>query len=180
MQSKRLGLLHEIVPDASVIGALADPTFPATPGEIRKLDQAARALGIKIYVVYASTDEEVDVAFATLVREHISALSVIGSPFYDIRRIKLVKMASKYKIPAIYTLKGYAKSGGLASYGVSLEDGYRLAGVYTARILKGKIPAELPVIEPTKFSFVINLKAAKALGITVPASLIVQADEVIE
>ena len=180
METKRLGLLHELIPQAAIIAALVDPKSPPSDIEVRDVEQAARALGLQVRILHASTDEEIDAAFATIVREHIQALAVTGNPFYDTRRLKLVALSAQHKVPTIYQFREFAEAGGLASYGVHVQAAYRQAGQYAARILRGAKPADLPVIEPTKFEFVINLKTARAMGVEVPPGLSARADEVIE
>lgn len=180
LETKRLGLLHRLIPHAATIAALADPKFPPGEVEVQNVERAARALGLKIRVLHASTDDEIDAAFATIAKEHISALLLIGDPFYDTRRSKLVTLSGQHKVPTMYYFREFVDAGGLASYGVDVRQGYRQAGDYVARILNGTKPADLPVIEPTKFEFVINLKTAKAMGVEVPPSLSAEADETIE
>ncbi len=180
LETKRLGLLHQLIPQAATIAALADQKFAPTEVEMHNVEHAARALGLQIRALHASTDEEIDAAFATMAKEHIQALALIGDPFFDTRRNKLVALSVQYKVPTMFYFREFAEAGGLASYGVDARRGYRQAGEYAARILKGEKPADLPVIEPTKFEFVINLKTARAMGIEVPPSLSAEADEVIE
>jgi len=180
LETKRLGLLHELIPQATTIAVMADSKFPATAVEVHNVEQAARGLGLQVRVLRASTDDEIEAAFATIAREHILALALIGDPFYDTRRVRFVTLSAQYKVPTMYYFREFAEAGGLASYSVDVQQGYRQAGEYAARILKGAKPADLPVIEPTKFEFVINLKTAKAMGIEVPSSLSAEADEVIE
>jgi len=174
LETKRLGLLHQLIPQAATIAALADPKFPPGEPEVHNLERAAHALGLQVRVLHASTDDEIEKAFA------ISALVLIGDPFYDTRRIKLVGLAALYRLPAMFYFREFAEAGGLASYGVDVRQGYRQGGEYAARILKGAKPADLPVIEPTKFEFVINLKTARVMGVEVPPSLSAEADEIIE
>jgi putative ABC transport system substrate-binding protein len=180
LETKRLGLLHRLIPRATIIAVLADPKFPPAEVEVHNVERAAHALGLQIRVLRASTDGEIDAAFTTIVKEHISALLLIGDPFYDTRRSKLVTLSGQHKVPTMYYFREFAEAGGLASYGVDVRQGYRQAGQYAARILSGANPADLPVIEPTKFEFVINLKTAKAMGIDVPSQLSAEADEIIE
>jgi putative ABC transport system substrate-binding protein len=180
LETKRLGLLHQLIPQAATIAALADPKFPPGEIEVHNLERAAHALGLQVRVLHASTDDEIEKAFATIAKERISALVLIGDPFYDTRRSKLVGLAAQYRLPAMFYFREFAEAGGLASYGVDVRQGYRQAGEYAARILKGAKPADLPVIEPTKFEFVINLKTATAMGVEVPPSLSAEADEIIE
>ncbi len=180
LETKRLGLLHRLVPYASTIAVLTDPKFPPAQVEARNVEQAARAIGLQMRVLHASSDDEIDAAFETIAKEHVSALLLIGEPFYDTRRSKLITLAARHKVPTMYYFREFTEAGGLASYGVDVRRGYRQAGEYVARILNGAKAAELPVIEPTKFEFVINLKTAKAMGLEVPPSVSAEADEVIE
>jgi putative tryptophan/tyrosine transport system substrate-binding protein len=180
LETKRLTLLHELIPKATTIAVMADPKFSATAIEVHNVEQAAHALGLKVRVLRASTDDEIDAAFAMIAKERILALALIGDPFYDTRRAKLVALSAQYKLPTMFYFREFAVDGGLASYGVDVRQGYRQAAEYTARILKGARPADLPVIEPTKFEFVINLKTASTMGVEVPPSLSAEADEVIE
>ena len=159
---------------------MADPKFPATAVEVHNVEQAGHTLGLRVRVLRAGTDEEINTAFATIAKERILALALIGDPFYDTRRAKLVALSAQHKLPTMYYFREFAEAGGLASYGVDVRQGYRQAGEYAARILKGAKPADLPVIEPTKFEFVINLKTARTMGVEVPPSLSAEADEVIE
>jgi putative tryptophan/tyrosine transport system substrate-binding protein len=180
LEAKRLGLLHELVPQAATIGVLLNPKFQPADSQLRDLQQAAPAIGLQIQVLRASTDSELDAAFETATQQRIAALAVTADPFFDTRRDKLVALAASHAVPTIYQFREYAVAGGLMSYGNDSIDVYRQAGVYTGRILKGANPADLPVMQPTKFEFVINLKAAKALGLTLPSGLLSIVDEVIE
>jgi len=177
---KRLQLLHELVPAPAVIAMLVNPTSPYVEEETKDVMGSARVLGRQVQVLSAATPPELDAAFATLARQAARALLVSGDPFFDSQRDKLVALAALHRVPAIYQWREFAALGGLMSYGTSIADAYRQAGVYTARILKGAKPAELPVLQPTKFELVINLKTAKALGLTIPPSLLGRADEVIQ
>jgi putative ABC transport system substrate-binding protein len=180
LEAKRLGLLHELVPQAATIGVLLNPKFQPADSQLRDLQQAAPAIGLQIQVLRASTDSELDAAFEIVTQQRIAALAVTADPFFDTRRDKLVALAASHAVPTIYQFREYAVAGGLMSYGNDPVDTYRQAGVYTGRILKGANPADLPVMQPTKFEFVINLKAAKTLGLTLPSGLLSIADEVIE
>jgi len=177
---KRLQLLHELVPAPAMIAILVNPTSPYVEAETRDVMESGRVLGRQIQVLSAGTPPEIDTAFATLARQGAGAVLVSGDPFFDSQRDKLVALSARHRVPAVYQWREFAAIGGLMSYGTSITDAYRQAGVYTARILKGAKPAELPVLQPTKFELVVNLKTAKALGLTIPPSLLLRADEVIE
>jgi len=178
--TKRLELLSQMVPKASTIGILTNPTNPDAEIETRDAQTAAQALGRKLVIVSASTDSEIDAAFATLVEQGAGALAVAGDPFMEARRERVIALAVSHRMPAMYVLRGDPEVGGLMSYGTSITDANRQGGVYVGAILKGAKPADLPVIQSTKFEFVINLKTAKALGLDVPPSLLALADDVIE
>jgi putative ABC transport system substrate-binding protein len=175
LDPKRLELLHELVPKATVIALLANPANSRTEPMIRNLQEAARARNLQLLTLKASTESEIDAAFATLVQVHAGALNVLSDSFFSSRRDRLVRLAARHAIPAIYEWREFAVAGGLISYGSSYTGAWRQAGVYTGRILMGAKPQQ-----PTKFELVINLKAAKALGIEISASLLARADEVIE
>jgi putative tryptophan/tyrosine transport system substrate-binding protein len=180
MDPKRLSLLHELVPTVQLIGALLNPSSPAQENQLPALDQAARTIGRRLLVAKASNDEELNAAFALLLQQGIGALLVAADAYFDTRRDRIIAFAAQNRLPAVYHFREYAFAGGLISYAPSITDGYRQAGNYTGRILKGEKPAELPILQPTKFDFVINLKTAKTLGLTVPFGLLNAADEVIE
>jgi ABC-type uncharacterized transport system substrate-binding protein len=178
--SKRLGLLHDLIPAATTIGSLVNQTDPRAEAQTRDMQKAARALGLQIHVLNSSTDAELDRAFADLIHLRVGALIVGTGEFFNSRREQIVALAARQGVPAIYQYREFTDVGGLVSYGPSLADAYRLTGVYTGRILKGEKPADLPVQAPTKYELVINLKTAKALGLNVPHGLLNAADEVIE
>ena len=180
MEPKRLEILQELVPAAARLVALVNPDSHLAPSQTRDLQEAGRHIGRSIEILNASTEPELEAVFAALSRTRSSALLVAADPFFNSRREHIVMLAARHSIPAIYEWREFVEAGGLMSYGTSLADGYRQAGVYTGRILNGERPADLPVLQPTKFEFVINLNAAKALGLDVPPSLLVRADEVIE
>jgi putative ABC transport system substrate-binding protein len=178
--AKRLGLLRELVPGAEIVALLANPNHIIGPVQIRDVEQAARALGQRLIVLDAGSDEEIEAAFAALTREHVTGLLVGADPFFDTRRERLVALAAQHRVPAVYQFREYALAGGLMSYGTSITEVYRLAGVYVGRVLKGEKPADLPVVQVNKFELVINLKSAKALGVKISDNLLSLADEVIE
>ena len=181
LAAKRLELLRELVPKADRVAVLVDPTNATTAeSTLRDVEGAARAVGLQTQVFNVTTSREIDTAFATLMRERIDMLFVPAGAFFADRRVQLVLLATRHAIPAIYPFRGFAEAGGLMSYGASLTDAYRQLGVYAGRILKGAKPAELPVVQSTKFELVINAQAARVLGLTVPPSLLARADEVIE
>ena len=181
LAAKRLGLLRELVPGAARIALLVNPAHASiTEATLRDVEVAARAMGVQVQVLNASTGREIGEAFATLVRDRPDALLVGGGPFINARRVQLALLAGRYGIPAIYTGRIYVEAGGLISYGASLPDAWHQVGVYTGRILKGAKPLDLPVLQASKFEMVINAETARMLGITVPPSLLARADEVIE
>jgi putative ABC transport system substrate-binding protein len=180
LEAKRLGLLHEMVPKAELIAVLLNPDGPNFEDQSRDIDEAARALGLKLHIERASSESEIDAAFAALAQQRAGALLVGADPYYVSKRALVVASAAKYRLPAIYQLREFAEAGGLMSYGASLAEAHRLGGLYTGRILKGAKPTDLPVVQTTKFEFVINLKTAKALGIDAPPAFSARADEVIE
>jgi putative tryptophan/tyrosine transport system substrate-binding protein len=178
--AKRLGLLHDLIPTATIIGFFVNPTDPRAESQTGDMQEAAHALGLKIEVLNASTDVQIDTAFAMLSQLRAGALVVGTGEFFTRRREQIAALAARQKVPAIGLSREYATAGGLISYGTSLTDAYRLAGTYTGRVLKGEKPADLPVLRPTKFELVINLKTAKALGLNIPSGVLAIADEVIE
>ena len=180
LAAKRMELLRELVPNAALIGLLVNDRNPDSRTQLKELEATARVLGQRIHVLNAASENDIDMAFETLARIHADALLVTAEAFYFLRREQLATLAAHHRIPAIYATRGYVLAGGLMSYAGSRSDAYRQIGSYAGRILKGAKPDELPVMQPTKFELVINLKAANALGLTIPPTLLVAADEVIE
>jgi putative tryptophan/tyrosine transport system substrate-binding protein len=178
--AKRLELLRELVPKAAVIGLLANPGNPNGRRQANDALEAARTMSTKLEVLAASNDQEVDAAFGALRDKHVDALMVAVDAFLNSRRPRLTTLAAEHKMPAIFYDRAFVAGGGLISYGYSIADAYRQAGIYTAKILKGTKPGELPVVQPPKVQLIINVKTAKSLGITVPPTLLARADEVIE
>jgi putative tryptophan/tyrosine transport system substrate-binding protein len=179
--AKRLELLHELVPAATRLAVLVSPvTATNTETTLRSVQSAARAIGLQVQVLNASTSREIEAAFATFARERPDILFVAGDPLFLSRRVQLVNLASRHAIPATYSTRDFAEAGGLMSYGTNLTDVYRQVGIYAGRILKGAKPADLPVVQATKFELVINAQTARMLDLTVPDKLLATADEVIE
>jgi len=180
LEPKRFGLLHELVPGAATIGVVLNPKFPGSAGQLRDVRAAAKSTGVQIQVLLASTDADLDAVFETVSRQHLAALAFCADPFFDTRRKKLVALAARAAVPAMYHFREYALAGGLISYGIDSADAYRQNGVYVGRVLKGAEPAELPIVQETKFLLVINLKTAKLLDVKISDNLLSLADEVIE
>ena len=180
LEAKRLGLLRDLLPQATKLAVLVNPTFPAAAGQLENLQDAARAANLHLQVLNASTDAEIDSAFETIARDGLQGVVVATDSFFVVRRVKLASLATRYKVPAMFSLRSYVVEGGLVSYGIDLPDLYRQAGVYAGRILNGSKPADLPITQPTKFELVINQKTAKLLGLTLSPDLLSIADEVIE
>jgi putative tryptophan/tyrosine transport system substrate-binding protein len=181
VNAKRLGLLHELVPKAVRVAMLLNPANgPSAESTLRDTQEAAGAMRMQIHVLNATTIGEIDAAFGVLARERSDALFVAADPFLTSRRVQIVTLAARDRIPAIYSTREAVAAGGLMSHSTNLVDMYRQVGVYTANILKGAKPADLPVVQPTKFEFVINLGTARALGLTIPETLLATADEVIQ
>jgi putative tryptophan/tyrosine transport system substrate-binding protein len=180
LAAKRLELLREMVPAATRVAALVDPAFPLTESFVRDVETAANAMGLQIQIFNAKTNSEINLAFANIARERPAALVVGTGPFFTSRRVQLALLAGRYGVPAIYGSRLYTEAGGLMNYGASLTDAYRHFGVYTGRILKGAKPADLPVVQSTKFELIINAETARMLGLEIPPSVLARADEVIE
>jgi putative tryptophan/tyrosine transport system substrate-binding protein len=180
LTSKRLELLRQLVPTVSRLAVLVNPAYPVSKSTVRDVTAAAPAMGFSVRVFEASTGGEIDAAFATLVREKYDALFVGGDPFYTSVREQLVDLTARHAIPATFATREFAQAGGLMSYGAKIADAWRQVGAYAGKILKGAKTSDLPVVQPTKFDFVINLKTAKALGLAVPPTLLATVDEVIE
>jgi ABC-type uncharacterized transport system substrate-binding protein len=180
IEGKRLELLHDLVPSASAVALLVNPNNPNIDVQLRDLPPAARAIGLHLTLLKAATEAEIDATFAALAGQKVDALFVASDPFFNSRREQIVALATRRAVPTIFHQREFATAGGLISYGSSAIDMYRQAAIYTGRILKGAKPADLPVLQPTKFELVINLKTAKQIGLEVPAKLLAIADEVIE
>lgn len=180
LEPKRLGLLHELVPDAATIGVLVNPNYPPAGSQLKGVEAAARIIGMGTVALRASNDGEIETAFETAIRENIRVLTITSDPFFNTRSEKLVALATRHAVPTVYPFREYIAAGGLMSYGVDLGEMYRQVGIYAGQVIKGIKPADLPIMQPIKFELVINLKAARTLGLTIPAALLASADEVIE
>jgi putative ABC transport system substrate-binding protein len=180
LDAKKLGLLHELAPKASTVAGLTNPNYPGARVQTAELQETAGQLGLKAIPLTAATDDEIAAAFANGAAQGAGALLVASDPFFNSRAGRFVARANQDRIPVIYPQREYVRGGGLISYGPDFADGYRNGGIYVGKILKGAKPAELPVVQPVKFELVINLKAARALGVDVPPTLLATADEVIE
>jgi putative ABC transport system substrate-binding protein len=180
LDEKKMGLLHELAPKAAVIAGLINPNYPGAKTQASEVQETANHLGVKAVILTAATDDEIDAAFASAVQQGAGAMLVSSDPFFNSRSGRFVEQAARHSLPVIYPQSEYVRGGGLISYGPDFSDGYRNGGVYVGKILKGAKPAELPVMQPTKFELVINLKTAKTLGLIVPSTLLATADEVIE
>ena len=180
LEAKRMGLLRELVPKAEKIGILINPNYPLAAAYLRDAQEAAVQLGVGLVAVNASAENDFEPAFASLMQQSVGALMIIADPFFNSRRDQLVAYSARHKIPTMYEFREFAAAGGLITYGTNLAEAYRQVGLYTGRILKGENPANLPVVQSAKFEMVINMKTAKALGLAVPNSMQLLADEVIE
>jgi putative tryptophan/tyrosine transport system substrate-binding protein len=180
MGPKRLELAHQLVPNASAFAVLINSKFSPTLAEARQMQAAGHSLGLQITIFDASTESQIDAAFAALGQHKVDALLINTDPFLLGQRVQIVQLAARHKIPTVYFLREFVEAGGLMSYGPNITNGYRQAGIYVGRILKGEKAGELPVVQPTKFDLVINLQTARTLGLEIPTTLLVRADEVIE
>lgn len=180
LEPKRLELLHELVPKAAIIGVLVNPNYPPAAHQLKAVEEAARTISMGTVALRASNDREIEASFETADRENIRVLAVTSDPFFNTRSESLVALATRHAVPTVYPFREYVAAGGLMSYGVDLQEMYRHVGVYTGQVIKGIRPADLPIIQPIKFELAINLKAARGLGLTIPATLLARADEVIE
>jgi len=180
LEPKRLGLLHEVVPQAATIGLLLDSSFPLAQKQQRDAQDAARDLGLDSAILPVTRDSDIEAAFQTIDKNKIKALLVTASLFFDTRRDRIIALAARQAVPAMYQFREYPAAGGLMSYGIDLAAVYRQIGVYAARVLKGEKPGELPIIQPTKFELVINMRTAKTLGLGIPSGVLSIADDVIE
>jgi ABC-type uncharacterized transport system substrate-binding protein len=180
VEGERLELLRELVPPATLIAFIVNPNNPRTKFDVQDMEAGARALGQQIIVLKAGSDRDLEALFTTLSERKVGALLVGNDPFLSSRPQQFALMAARHAVPAIYGLREYAVAGGLVSYGTNLSESYRQAGIYAGRILNGEMPADLPIFQPTKFELVVNLWAAKAIGLPIPESFLLRADEVIE
>jgi putative tryptophan/tyrosine transport system substrate-binding protein len=180
LESKKLGLLRDVVPQANLVAALVNQTRSVAASQTAELQAAAQKFGQRIQIVHAATEQDLEPAFASMVQLKVGALLQGADPFFNTVRDQIVSLAARHAIPAIYEQRAFVAAGGLMSYGTNLADAYRQAGVYTGRILKGENPGDMPVVQATKFELVLNLKTAKALSLTIPSGLLTIADEIIE
>jgi len=178
--AKQVELLRQLAPNATTIAVLVDTNYQGSATDLKNVERAAHSLRQNLIILRASNERDLETASATLAQQHADALIALGAAFFLSQRDQIIALAERYKLPAIYQVQDFAIAGGLMSYGASIRDAYRQAGIYAARILKGEKPADLPVMQPTKFELIINLKTAKSLGLTVPPNLLALADEVIE
>ncbi len=180
LDAKRIDLLREMIPSADVIGALMDPSRPDAAAQLKSVQAAAQAIGRQLAIASAGNEGDFDTAFESLVQQRAGAVLVAASPLFTSRRDHLVALAAHHAMPTMFQFREFTEAGGLVSYGASVDEAYRQAGVYVGRILKGEKPSELPVMQPTKFELVINLKTARSIGLTIPPGVLAIADEVIE
>jgi ABC-type uncharacterized transport system substrate-binding protein len=180
MEPKRIGLLHELVPGVSLMGALINPNFLPAARQLQEIEKATETINLRLFTATASDDAQLDAALASLLQHGVGALLVAADPYFDTRRDRIIAFAARNKLPAMYQFREFALAGGLISYGPRITDSYRQAGIYVGRILRGTKPGDLPVLQPTKFDLVLNMKTANALGLAVPNAIQLLADEVIE
>jgi putative tryptophan/tyrosine transport system substrate-binding protein len=180
LEAKRLEILHKLLPHAALIGVVVDHTSALTKVQVEELHAAAAAQGLQIQIFDASSESELESTFAALARAGVGAVALVGNPFFNSRRDKLVALSAQFALPSMFEVRQFAEAGGLISYGPSITEAYRQLGMYAGRILKGEKPGDLPVVQPSKFDLVINLKTAKALGIEIPSTLLALADDVVE
>jgi putative ABC transport system substrate-binding protein len=180
LEAKRLEILHKLLPQAASIGVLVDPKFYAAAGEVKELQAAAAMQHLKIHIFNASSEPKLEAAFADMANAGVGAVAVGAAPFFNDKRSQLVALSARYKLPSMFEIRQFAEAGGLLSYGPSIDEVYRQLGVYAGRILKGEKPGDLPVVQPSKFDLVVNLKTAKTLGIEIPPTLLALTDKVIE
>jgi putative ABC transport system substrate-binding protein len=180
LDPKRLSILHDLVPAADTIGYLINGSFPPSVQQASSIEAPARAMGLSIRVIRASNEQEIDAAFDVIDKEKIRALAVASSPYFDTQRVRIVQLAARHSVPAIYHFREYAVAGGLISYGVDIVDAYRQIALYTGKILNGAKAGDLPILQAAKFDLVINLKTAKTLGLAVPSGVLSIADDVVE
>jgi len=180
LEAKRLSLLRDLLPQATKLAILVNPAFPAAVGQLKNLQEAARAANLQLQVLNASSDAEIDAAFVTIARDGLEGLVVTTDAFFAAHHAKLASLVTRHKVPTMFSLRAYVADGGLVSYGINLPDLYRQAGAYAGRILSGSKPADLPIMQPTKFELIVNQKAASLLGFTLSPDLLSIADEVIE
>jgi ABC-type uncharacterized transport system substrate-binding protein len=180
LESKRIGLLHELVPGISLVGALVNPNFSPAARQLQEIEKATATIDLRLFTAKASDDAQLDAALALLLQHRVGALLVAADPYFDTRRDRIIAFAARNKLPTMYQFREFALAGGLISYGPRVTDSYRQAGIYVGRILRGAKPGDLPVLQPTKFDLVLNMKTANALGLAVPNAIQLLADEVIE
>jgi ABC-type uncharacterized transport system substrate-binding protein len=180
MEPKRIGLLHELVPGVSLLGAMVNPSFPPAARQLEDIENAIRSIKQNLFVAKAVNDHDLETAFTSFVEQKVGAVLVAAAPFFDTRKDRIIALAAEHRLPTMYHFREYAAAGGLISYGPSITESYKQAGVYAGRILRGTKPGDLPVLQPTKFEMVINQKTANALGFAIPNTIQLLADEVIE
>ena len=180
LEAKRLGLLHELVPQAATIGVLVNPNYPPAASQLKGVEEAARTIGLGTLAMRASNDGEIEAAFESAIQQRIRILAVTSDPFFNTRSDRLVALATRHAVPTVYPFREYVAAGGLMSYGVDLSEMYRQVGIYAGQVVKGVKPADLPIMQPIKFELVINVNTARTLGLTIPSTLLASADEVIE